>query len=115
MNDTFSSVETACEGDFGWVWLDKKWQMASVISEDTMAVYGGPYLIKYFDLNDETLALPWYALSEPPCDGTENQPMHVTIRDKEASVTISLNLPPDHELRDRFFREVSQAATEFGK
>jgi hypothetical protein len=114
-NDTFSSVDSACEGDFGWVWIENKWRMANILSEETMAVFDESYLTKYYDLNEEALAFPWYPIHQPPCDGTENQPMHVTIRDRSLSVTVSLNLPADDELRDRFFKEVSQAAREFDK
>jgi hypothetical protein len=80
-----------------------------------LATYPADYLTKYFDLNEQTLALPWYDISLPPHDGSEAEPMHVTIRDKDLSLTVSLNLPDDDELRDRFFRELSAAARGFSK
>lgn len=106
-----TTVSSAYEGDFGWVWVDNDWVMARVCDE-MLATYPADYLTKYYDLNDQTLALPWYSISRPPHDGNEKEPTHVVIRDKDLSVTVSMDLP-DEKMRDGFFRSIHKAALDY--
>jgi len=110
-NKSRTTVDSAYEGEFGWVWINDNWVMARV-NEDLLATYPADYLTQYFDLNDETRALPWYSISQPPFDGNEKELTHVVIRDKDLSVTVSVNLK-DEAQRDEFFRVVHRAALDF--
>ena len=82
------------------------------VTEHHIAVHMSPHIIEYHDLNEVTLAFPWYGVSLPPGEPDDPCTHHVTIRDRDLSVTVSLTLP-DRETSDRFFREVASVAREF--
>lgn len=110
-NDAFETVASAYPGDFGWVWMDDKWTMAQVCDEH-IALYPRPQVTEYHDLHDSILALPWWRISEPPCDGTDDQTHHVIVRDKHITATCSLKIDSD-EGGKRLLREVIKAARDF--
>ena len=108
---SYTTVNDADEGDFGWVWLNNDWVIARV-NEDMLATYPADYLTQYRPLDDETLALPWAELSRPHHDGYEAELTSVTVSNRGESVTVSMNLP-DTAARDELSRKVLAVAYDY--
>lgn len=111
-NAAITTVESAYPGDFGWTWINGEWHMAYV-TDNHLAVHMSPHIMEYHDLNDYTMALPWFGVPLPPGDADDKSTHHVIIKDRDMTLTVSLTLP--EEMSDDFVREVRAAAMEYGK